>query len=88
MEEEWLAKAWEEMQTLTQWRRENGHWDIRRAGQSRHWFEEEVRQGLLAALTADPETREAMRATGDAVARGEATPDAAAAQVLAQLARG
>ena len=88
LEEEGLAKAWEEMQTLTQWRRENGHWDSRRAGQSRHWFEEEVRQGLLAALTADPETREAMRATGDAVARGEATPDAAAAQVLAQLARG
>ncbi|QCO55216.1 methylmalonyl Co-A mutase-associated GTPase MeaB [Pseudorhodobacter turbinis] len=86
LEDEGLANAWEEMQSLTEWRREHGHWDRRRAVQARHWFEEEVRQGLLAALTASPDIRAAMQATGDAVARGEATPDSAAAKVLAQMA--
>ncbi|WP_415233600.1 methylmalonyl Co-A mutase-associated GTPase MeaB [Pseudorhodobacter sp.] len=86
LEDAGLEKAWVEMQALTEWRKANNHWETRRAAQSRHWFEEEVRQGLLAALTAKPETREAMRAAGDAVARGEMTPDSAAAKVLHSLA--
>ena len=86
MEDSGLDKAWAEMRSLADWRRAQGHWDARRAAQARHWFEDEVRQGLLAALTANPETREAMRTTGDAVARGEMTPDSAAAKVLQSLA--
>jgi LAO/AO transport system kinase len=86
LEDAGLTKAWDEMQVLTEWRRANGHWDSRRATQARHWFEDEVRQGLLRALTAQPETRTAMRTAGDAVARGEMTPDSAAAQMLAKLA--
>ena len=85
LEEAGLAKAWEEMQSLTEWRRAKGHWDENRAAQARHWFEEEVRQGLLAALTADPAIRGDMQAAGDAVARGETTPDAAAAGLLQRL---
>jgi LAO/AO transport system kinase len=81
-----LAKAWEEMRVLAQWRRDNGHWDARRAQQSRHWFEDEVRQGLLAALTASPDIRAMMCKAGDAVANGDITPDSAAAKVLAKIA--
>lgn len=36
----------EQMQTLADWRRAHGHWTTRRAEQSRHWFEAEVRHGL------------------------------------------
>jgi LAO/AO transport system kinase len=85
LEDAGLEKAWDEMRTLRDWRREHGHWDRRRADQARHWFEDEVRRGLLAALTASTETRDAMRQAGDAVARGEATPDTAAAQLLQNL---
>lgn len=86
LEDAGLEKAWEEMNTLSDWRRTHGHWDQRRAAQARHWFEDEVRQGLLRALTAQPETRAAMRNMGEAVARGEMTPDSAAATMLRQLA--
>ncbi|MDP4033739.1 MAG: methylmalonyl Co-A mutase-associated GTPase MeaB [Pseudorhodobacter sp.] len=81
-----LAAAWSEMQTLAQWRRDNGHWALRRAEQARHWFGEEVRHGLLAGL-AKGETRAMMDRLGEAVARGALTPDAGAAEMLAHLAR-
>lgn len=86
LEEAGLEKAWDEMRTLSDWRRAHSHWDARRANQARHWFEEEVRQGLLSALTASEETRAAMRNGAEAVARGEVTPDSAAAEVLKILA--
>ena len=79
-----LAEAWAEMQALAAWRREHGHWDSRRAEQARHWFEEEVRQGLLAALTKG-EARTRLATLGDAVAEGRLTPEAAAADMLAAL---
>ncbi len=56
----------------------------RRAAQARHWFTEEVRQGLLAALSRDP-AKARMETLGAAVARGEMTPEAAAAAMLASL---
>lgn len=59
LEDAGLEKAWDEMRALSEWRREHGHWDARRANQARHWFEEEVRQGLLKALTASEEARAA-----------------------------
>lgn len=87
LEESGLEKAWQEMRSLRDWRRTHGHWESRRAAQARHWFEDEVRQGLLRALTANPETRDAMLTTGEAVARGEITPDSAAAKMLCELAK-
>ena len=80
-----LARAWDEMRALADWRKENGHWDKRRAEQARHWFEEEVRSGLLARLTSDPDTRARIRDLGAEVAAGTTSPDAAAAEVLAGL---
>ncbi|OOY10560.1 methylmalonyl Co-A mutase-associated GTPase MeaB [Thioclava sp. F36-7] len=85
MEENGLEKAWDEMTALAEWRRANGHFDQRRAEQARHWFEAEVREGLLARLRQDPEIRAKMRELGDAVASGESAASAAAAEMLEQL---
>jgi LAO/AO transport system kinase len=84
VEDTGLATAWAEMQALADWRRVNGHWDTRRAAQARHWFTEEVRQGLLAVLSRDP-ARNKLDQLGAAVARGEVTPEAAAAALLSEL---
>ena len=85
LEDTGLAPAWAEMQTLIGWRRDHGHFARRRAEQARHWFEEEVRQGLLAVLTRPGPVRETMARLGDAVTQGTLTPEAAAAELLAQL---
>ncbi|TKD21656.1 methylmalonyl Co-A mutase-associated GTPase MeaB [Rhodobacter capsulatus] len=83
--EEGLKSAWEDMQRLAEWRREHGHFERRRAEQARHWFETEVREGLLARLVADPVIRARMQALGSAVAGGETAPAVAAAEMLAEL---
>jgi LAO/AO transport system kinase len=80
-----LEAAWDEIRALARWRKDEGHWRARRAEQARHWFEEEVRQGLLAQLAADPRTRAAMEDLGGEVARGERSPASAAAEVLETL---
>lgn len=87
IEEAGLEPAWAEMQSLARWRQEHGHWAARRAGQARHWFEEEVRHGLLAALAREP-ARGIMARLGERVAAGETTPEAAAAEMLGLLGRG
>ncbi|MCL7463652.1 methylmalonyl Co-A mutase-associated GTPase MeaB [Phaeovulum sp. NW3] len=83
--EEGLKAAWDDMQALARWRRDQGHFDSRRAQQARHWFEAEVREGLLARLTADPVIRARMEALGADVAGGRTAPAAAAAEMLAVL---
>ena len=82
---EGLAPAWDEMQALAAWRRQTGHWEARRAAQARHWFEEEVRQGLLSALTRDP-ARAMLEDLGQAVTAGQLSPEAAAARLLSTFA--
>jgi LAO/AO transport system kinase len=86
LEDEGLAQAWDEMQSLVDWRKAHGHWDRSRASQARHWFQEEVRQGLLAALSREPQ-KGLMTSLGDRVATGDLTPEAAAAQMLDLLGR-
>jgi len=87
LEETGFRKLWDEMQALTEWRRANGHWTARRAAQARYWFEEEVRQGLLAQLRTD-DARAALQSLGGQVAEGRLTPSVAAAQLLAQIGGG
>ena len=82
LEDTGLAAAWEDMQALTGWRRSEGHWDATRAAQARHWFEDELREALLARLST-PEARQAIDRLGAAVAAGEQTPEAAAQAFLA-----
>ncbi len=86
LQEDGLALAWQDMQDLANWRRTHGHWQTRRADQARHWFEEEVRQGLLAALTREP-AKGLLQSMGASVAAGERTPEVAAAALLAAMGR-
>ncbi len=76
-----LEKAWDNMRYLADWRREQSYFTRRRAEQARHWFESELRQGLLARL-ARPEVQARMQAVGEQVSRGESTPESAAAAML------
>ena len=83
-----LAEAWGQMTALADWRREAGHLDRIRAAQAAHWFEQEVRGGLLARLTEDPAIRDRMATLSEEVAQGRAAPAAAAREMLARLAPG
>lgn len=76
-----LNETWAGMQTLNKWRKENGHWDRARADQARHWFEEEVKLGLLAQLS-EGDMPARMARLGEQVARGEVTVAVAVAEVL------
>ena len=80
-----LDAAWDAVTALGEWRRAEGHWAAARAAQAGHWFEAEVRAGVLARLSDDPATRAAMEALAGAVAAGERAPEAAAAEMLARL---
>ena len=88
VEDRGLAEAWAEMQALADYRKDSGFWAARRAAQARRWFADEVRKGLLARLEADPDADAAMEELGEAVARGERAPGAAASEVLRILMEG
>lgn len=85
LQEEGLAAAWAEMQALTAWRKAEGHWATRRAQQAQHWFEDEVRHGLLARLSQDASIRAQMSALATQVAEGTLPASTAAAQMLKAL---
>ncbi|KEJ89798.1 methylmalonyl Co-A mutase-associated GTPase MeaB [Sulfitobacter donghicola] len=84
LEEQGLPEVWETMQTLINWRRENGFWDQTRAAQARYWFEDAVKTALLAQLES-PNARAALAALSDAVAAGAQEPGAAAAAFVREL---
>lgn len=84
LEETGLQGAWEDMQSLAQWRRDQGHFAARRAAQARHWFEAELRQSLLSRLDREP-MKGLVQSLGTAVENGTRTPSQAADEVLAQL---
>jgi len=80
-----LAEAWAELSALNSFRQSTGIAASRRSDQARHWFNDEVRQALMARLMADPALVARMSALGDQVARG-LPPSAAAAQLLKGMA--
>jgi LAO/AO transport system kinase len=86
LENRGIKEAWAAIQSLAAWRRAEGHWANTRADQARHWFAQEVRQGLLAALDREP-VLGLMQLLGEKVALGQQTPDSAAADLLARLGR-
>lgn len=79
-----VAAVWDAIRALVDWRRAQGHWTRRRAEQARHWFFEDVRQGVLARLET-PQARALMDAMAEDVASGRVLPAEAARQVLARL---
>ncbi len=80
-----LAESWDAMQRLVEWRRQNGHWDRNRARQAAVWFEEELRNAVLAQLENNPQVRAMRQQMLTRVKAGELAPDVAAAQVMAAL---
>ena len=86
LEQRGLPEAWAAIQRLALWRKANGHWASARAEQARHWFDQEVRQGLLSVLSREPALG-LLQSLGDQVAQGLKTPEAAAADLLRLLGR-
>ena len=84
VEQTGLAEAWAEMEHLAEWRKEQGHWRNRRAAQARYWFEQDVRQSLLAGLDR-PEIQVEMKRLGQAVAEGVMPAHEATEQALERL---
>ncbi len=84
LEEDGLAQAWEEITTLTNWRKAESHWACMRAEQARFWFEQDVRQALLAQLEQGA-AKSDLAQLGDAVAAGQISPATAAQEMLARL---
>ena len=76
-----LEEAWSEMQTLIAWRQAEGWWDRARSSQAVHWFEEELRERLLAQLF-EPDMRARVAALSTEVADGRLSPEAAASAAL------
>ena len=67
---EGLAGVWADMRALLQWRKDQGHWARNRARQARLWFEDEVRNRLLARLTEDSRLRSDLERLGREVEAG------------------
>lgn len=84
MTEEGIPEAWGEIQALTAWRRDQGHFTANRAAQAQYWFEADVRAALLAELDS-PSARAQLAELGKAVAGGTLDPGAAATEMLAHL---
>ncbi len=80
-----LEEAWEKIKALTDWRQENGFWARTRAAQAEVWFLDEVRQGVLAQLEANPSIRQLRVDLAARVLAGKISPEHAAQQVLAAL---
>ena len=70
LEESGTQEAWERMTKLTTWRKEAGIFDTTRADQAKFWFEEDIKQALLAQLN-DPQHRTTLEALGQEVAQGK-----------------
>ncbi len=84
LEQRGLPEVWETLKNLSKWRRENGFWSQTRAAQARYWFEDAVRNALLAQLETS-NARAALLRLSDAVAAGEQEPAAAAAAFVQDL---
>ncbi len=84
LEQRGLPEVWGALKNLSDWRRENGFWSKTRADQARYWFEDAVRNAMLAQLEA-PAARSALERLSDAVAAGEQEPAAAAAAFVRDL---
>ena len=80
-----LQTAWDEMQTLADWRKQSGVWQSTRDAQASYWFAEDVRAGLLAILQDDPQTAAQVAQAEKDVRSGLKTPAAAADAVLTPL---
>lgn len=82
-----LAEAWNRVETLHNWRLEQGIAAARRGEQARHWFGEELQAGIRELLSSHGALGADLAALEAAVGRGEMSPSAAAAAALAPFHR-
>jgi LAO/AO transport system kinase len=81
LEEVGLADVWSKIEQLVDWRKSDGWFDHNRKTQSRFWFKEEIRQGLLSMLDKE-EVKEEISLLMNMVDDGEIYPSAAAQKIL------
>jgi LAO/AO transport system kinase len=81
LEEERLSEVWNKIDCLIDWRKADGYFYNNRIAQSRFWFKEEIRQGLLSMLD-NEEVQEEISLLMSMVDNGEVYPSAAAQKVL------
>ncbi|WP_298920771.1 methylmalonyl Co-A mutase-associated GTPase MeaB [uncultured Roseobacter sp.] len=87
LQENGLAEVWADLNTLIDWRKDNGFWEAARANQARYWFEQEVKNALLSQLET-PQARALLSTLSRQVAAGDMAPAAAAVQFLQGLSQG
>ena len=81
LEEERLSEVWNKIDCLIDWRKADGYFYNNRIAQSRFWFKEEIRQGLLSMLDKQ-EIQEEISLLMNMVDNGEVYPSAAAQKVI------
>ena len=84
VEKSGLSATWKAMNELLSWRKEEGHFENNRAMQARFWFEEDVKQGLLALLNHN-DMRKMMSAFAIDVEEGRLLPSQAARKVISRI---
>ena len=82
LQEEGLETAWGEIEALVGFRKDTGHWDRIRAHQRSHWFEDDVRNGILDLIETRGDVAKAISSLSEDVAEGVRAPGAAALEVL------
>jgi LAO/AO transport system kinase len=75
--------VWEEIRALDGWRRDTGVRDRRRKDQAVTWMRTEIEGRLTEMFRTAPAVAALLPGLETAVARGETTPDLAAARALA-----
>jgi len=85
LQEDGLTQVWQDIETLTQWRKDHGHWDKTRARPAVHGVEEEVHSQLLARLHQDRDIAAKLEMLARQVQNRETTPDIAARDLINAL---
>ena len=83
LEEERLAEVWNKIDCLVDWRKADGYFYSNRIAQSRFWFKEEIRQGLLSMLDKQ-EIQEEISLLMSMVDNGEVYSSVAAQKVISK----
>jgi LAO/AO transport system kinase len=83
LEEERLAEVWNKIECLVDWRKADGYFYNNRIAQSRFWFKEEIRQGLLSMLDKQ-EIQEEISLLMSMVDNGEVYSSVAAQKVISK----
>ncbi len=86
LDQKGLPQVWDEIQVLATWRKAQGWWDSARADQAVYWFEQDLRNRVLAELQ-KPQAIQKIAQASDALRQGHIGPSAAATQVYAHLGR-